>query len=126
MSPLASRRSALPLSERPEPRHARALAAVEPGRVMTVSVLLRRKKPLDLEALNGRKLTQKEFERSYGASEKDFAAIAKFAAEYGLAVDHHASSLARRTVVLRGTAKQMQQAFGVALHEYEDAQTQQR
>jgi kumamolisin len=126
MSPIASRRSALPLSDRSAPENARALAAVEPGRVMTVSVLVRRKKPLHLDDLNGRKLTQKEFERSYGASEKDFAAIAKFAAGHGLAVDHHASSLARRTVVLRGTARQMQQAFGVALHDYEDAQTQQR
>ncbi|ACO33350.1 MULTISPECIES: S53 family peptidase [Acidobacterium] len=126
MSPIASRRSALPLSERPAPENARALAAVEPDRTMTVSVLVRRKKPLVLADLEGKKLTHREFERRYGASEKDFATIAKFAAGHGLAVDHHASSLARRTVVLRGTARQMQQAFGVTLHDYEDSETQQR
>jgi len=93
---------------------------------MTVSVLVRRKKPLVLADLEGKTLTHKEFDRRYAASEKDFAAIAKFAAGHGLAVDHHASSLARRTVVLRGTARQMQQAFGVTLHDYEDAGTQQR
>jgi kumamolisin len=127
MSPIAStRRSALPLSERKAPENANRIAGMEPDRTMTVSVLVRRKKPLVLADLAGRQLTPKEFERRYAASQKDFDAIAKFAAEHGLAVDHHASSLARRTVVLRGTARQMQQAFGIALHEYETAPATQR
>jgi kumamolisin len=41
-------------------------------------------------------------------------------------VDEAASSLSRRTMVMRGTAQAMEQAFGVELHDYEDTATKKR
>jgi kumamolisin len=53
---------------------------------------------------------------AHGASAADIAAIEAFAHEYGLSVSQ--SSQARRSVVLSGTAENMQRAFGVSLHQF--------
>lgn len=114
----------LPKSERSAPLGAAHVARTTPEQAITVSVMVRRKTPLDLAALGGRVLSREEFAAQYGADPEEFAEVMQFAAEHGLAVDHNASSLARRTVVLRGTARQMERAFGVELHDYLDQKRQ--
>jgi kumamolisin len=82
-------------------------------------VIVKRKNPLDLASLGGRHVSQEEFSEKYAADPASFAQIRAFAHHHGLAVDEGASSLARRTVVLRGPAARLEEAFGVQLGNYE-------
>lgn len=120
MPPVDPERVELAKSECKAPEDAAHVSRVSPQQSISVSVMVRRRNPLDLAALGGRVLSREEFEAQYGANPEDFAEVARFGAEYGLAIDHEASSMARRTVVLRGTAEQMERAFGVELHDYRD------
>lgn len=61
-------------------------------------------------------LTHEQFKKRYGAADKDFALVGKFARENNLNVVRQSS--ARRTVILAGTVKDMNRAFGVALKTY--------
>jgi kumamolisin len=61
-------------------------------------------------------LSHEEFERRYGSTEKDFAAIRKFAKAHNLAVVRESS--ARRTAILAGTVENLNSAFGVSLKTY--------
>ena len=60
--------------------------------------------------------TRDEFAALHGAAETDLAAIDAFAHEYGLTISDR--SAARRSVVVKGTAANMQAAFGTALAHY--------
>jgi kumamolisin len=120
MCPVDPERIEFPGSECRVPEAAKYVSRTSPQQVIRVSVMVRRRKPLDLAALGGRVLSREEYAAEYGADPEDFASVERFAAEHGLAVDHGASSLARRTVVLCGTAEQMERAFGVELHDYKD------
>ena len=111
-------RVSLPSSERSIPAQTASTGPTLPGEIITVSVITRRKNPLHLHALGGRILSHAEFDSEYAADPQDFDSLRTFAHEHGLAVDEAASSLSRRTLVLRGTAKAMEAAFGVSLHNY--------
>src|SRR5204862_3918163 len=64
--------------------------------------------------------TREEFGPIHGASPADIASIEAFAHEYGLTVSER--SAAKRTVVLSGTAGNMQAAFGTTLAYYNSPQ----
>ncbi len=85
---------------------------------VTVTVILKRKTPLDLPALGGRHLSREEFNATYGASEAAIDRVKAFAAAHGLTVVD--SSPERRRVFLRGTVAQLERAFGVQLQEWEE------
>lgn len=112
------KRIALPHSACSAPANARHMGLTDPQQIVSVSVIVRRKNPLNLAALGGRILSREEFDRLYGGDPADFEMLRTFAHQNGLTVDEQASSLARRTLVLRGSARAMQQAFGVELHDY--------
>lgn len=112
-------RVSLPATENQLPENCSHTGAITPGQILTVSVITRRRNPLDLNALGKRRLTHDEFESSYGALPEDFDSLRAFAHAHGLTVDETASSLARRTLVLRGTATKLEAAFGVKLNTYE-------
>src|SRR5262249_42009911 len=59
---------------------------------------------------------REQFEETYGAAKDDMDKVAAFADAHGLAVVDE--SLARRTIVLRGTVAQVNAAFGVDLGVY--------
>jgi len=86
--------------------------------VISVSIIVKRKNALNLEALAGRHVSQEEFADKYGADPSSFNQLREFAHESGLAVDEGTSSLARRTIVMRGPISKVEQAFGVTLDEY--------
>jgi kumamolisin len=111
----------VPLSgtERKAPPNATDMGRTSPQQVISVSVVVRRKNHLDLKALGGRHLSREEFNEKYAGDPADFDRLRQFAHNHGLSVDENASSLPRRTMVLRGTAKAMEEAFGVELHDYE-------
>ena len=108
----------LALSQCRKPANAQVQGGAPPEGQMCVSIILHRRQPLDVAALNGRQLTREEFRQQHAASPQAMDLLRQFAAEHGLAVDEAASSLDRRTLVVCGSVSQMQKAFGVTLQQY--------
>jgi kumamolisin len=114
-----SPRISFPFTDRKLPAAARVVGAMPADDQVRVSVIVKRKQPLDLDSLHGRHISRTEFTSKYAASTDAFSHLRSFAEQHGLKVDVDASSLDRRTLVLTGTAAQMQQAFGVQLQQVE-------
>ena len=117
------KRVALAGSHREAVAGAAPLRPVDNNDVISVTMVLRRRARIespesfafssaDAVAHHSRE----EFGMAHGGLAADIAAIEAFAHEYGLTVTQ--SSQARRSVVLSGTAENMQQAFGVSLHHF--------
>jgi kumamolisin len=113
-------------SRRLSPEHATHIGRTDPQQMISVSVIVKRKNPLDLHALGGQIVSHEDFDAQFAADPATFDALRTFAHENGLAVDEAASSLSRRTLMLRGPAQAMEKAFGVELHDYEDGGTKKR
>ncbi len=109
----------LPESECKPRENESCMGQTDPQQLMSVSVIVRRKQPLQLAQLQGRHISREEFATRYAADPADFDALREFAHTHGLTIDESASSLQRRTMVLRGTAQAMSAAFGVTLEDYE-------
>ena len=112
-------RATLVGSHRVAPANAIDTGKTPSDKLISVSVIVRRRNHLDLKALGGRHISREEFNEKYAADPADFEQLRQFAHRHGLSVDENASSLARRTIVMRGTAQAMEAAFGVELHDYE-------
>jgi kumamolisin len=112
-------RVSFPKSERKSHPGATIVGKTSPENNISVSVIVKRKNSLDLKALGGRHLSQEEFADKYGADPASFDHLREFAHKHGLTVDEGASSLARRTIVLRGPASKIENAFGVELNDYQ-------
>lgn len=123
----AKNRIAIKGSERFERHNARRVSAPDPNERIEVSVLVRRRKPIEnivsvkemgSKLPNERQyLSREEFAATYGADDNDLKKIETFANEHDLTVVE--VSQARRTVVLSGTIADMSMAFGVHLANYE-------
>src|SRR6202453_4446879 len=111
-------RVSFPKSERKTHPGATVVGKTDSQNNISVSVIVKRKNPLDLEKMIGRHLSQEEFAEKYAADPASFDHLREFAHKHGLTVDEGASSLARRTLVLRGPASKMEAAFGVTLNDY--------
>jgi kumamolisin len=120
MSSPTQKRIVLSRSERTVPANATQVGPTQPQQVISVSLIVRRRNPLDLQALGGRRVSREEFDQQYAADPADFETLRAFAHQQGLTVDETASSLSRRTLVVRGTSAAMEKAFGVELHDYEE------
>ncbi|MEJ0025271.1 MAG: S53 family peptidase [Rhizomicrobium sp.] len=120
MTNTSAGRTDLSRSTRAAPRDASIVGPTPPQKVIAVSVILRRKNPLPPDALE-RRIPREEYLKNHAADPADFDRLRLFARAQGLAVDEPASSLARRTVLLRGTVDAMQRAFGVTLQDYASA-----
>ncbi|HKO11260.1 MAG TPA: S53 family peptidase [Acidobacteriaceae bacterium] len=120
MSSPNQKRVVLERSERATPSAATHVGKTQAGQIITVSLIVRRRNALDLQALQGRHLSREEFDQQYAADPASFDALRTFAHQHGLTVDESASSLSRRTLVVRGPVQAMENAFGVELHDYEE------
>jgi len=119
--------SRLDKSERHAAAGARRTGPANPAEELTVSIRVRRRPdapplpdPATLAATPiGQRhyLSREEFAAQYGADPKDLAQVADFARSQGLTVVE--TSIARRTVVVSGTAAQMNKAFAVDLGNYQ-------
>jgi kumamolisin len=118
-SPKGKPRVALPHSEQPAQRRFKVIGKTPSQQAIKVSVIVCRKQPLDIEALQGRRLSREEFAGKYAAGSESFDAVRQFAIQHGLTVDESSSGLARRTIVLEGTVEAMERAFGVVIEDYE-------
>jgi kumamolisin len=103
----------------------RPLGELAPDEPIEVSVLLVPRVTVEtLESLQSRvasgapPLTREQFAARYGAAPEAIERVRAFAAASGLQVV--SASPARRTVVLRGTARQMGEAFGVRLQRFQN------
>jgi kumamolisin len=123
MTNKSNARVRLQKSEHSAPPSATITGPVAAEQVITVSIITRRRNPLALHELGGRILSHEEFSEKYAGDPADFEALRGFAHANGLAVDEAASSLARRTLVVRGSAAAMEKAFGVTLKTYRHTAT---
>jgi kumamolisin len=86
------------------------------GEQVTVSVIVRRKKPLSAAHVCGKqRLTHARFNADHGADPEAVALVKRFAREFGLKVEPGMPAPGRRTVKLTGNIANMQRAFGVSL-----------
>jgi kumamolisin len=108
-------RISFPKSERKAHPGATVAGRTDAQRNISVSVIVKRKDPMDLGTMIGQYLSQEEFSDKYAADPANFDQLRDFAHKHGLTVDEGASSLARRTMVLRGPASKIESAFGVTL-----------
>ena len=109
------------------PKEHKLLKATSPREMITVTLIVRRRK-------GGTKLREvKDFSAkvnavrepvnrelfigNHGADPKEIEQVVAFAKSSGLAVVE--TNVARRSVVIRGTAAKLNQAFGVKLNEYQ-------
>jgi kumamolisin len=108
-------------------RGARRVGDADPRETFSVSMRVRRQSgapPLPgqdhwaVTPIGKRRfLSRQQFAAQYGAAQEDLDRVANFARSQGLTVLE--SSIARRTVVVSGTAEQMSRAFAVELGHYE-------
>jgi kumamolisin len=114
-------------SERPRSEHSRLLEPLDIKEQLSVTFILRSRPdgpPLpDLEYWRktppGERtfLSPREFAEKYGASQADLDAVANFAESHGLTVLE--KQVGPAVVIARGTAAQMNAAFGITLNRYE-------
>ena len=89
-----------------------------PAGPVMVSVVVRRKEPLDTKKLGtaGARVSLAEYTRRHGPDPASIKLVKAFAAEFGLSAELAPNG--RRTVYLTGTAAAMQKAFGVKLGQH--------
>ena len=113
-------------SEREPMPGAKSTGNADPTERLEVTVLLRRSNAdafrQRVSKLSSRTearehLTRGEFDRQFGASNADIAAVRQFAAAHGISVVQERAG--RRSVVLSGTVEQFNAAFDVELERYE-------
>ena len=115
-------RTLLPGSEKAAATGAVHVKATPAGSKVTVSVIVKRKEALKVNAGGGRRsgpvrVTRAEFKRRFAADPAALKLVKAFAREYGLKVEADPTAAIRRTVQLTCTAAQMQKAFGVSLEQ---------
>ncbi len=115
-------RTLLPGSEKAAAPGAVHVKATPAAQKVTVSVIVKRKEALKVNAGGGRRsgpvrVTRAEFKRRFAADPDAVKLVKAFAREYGLNVEADPTAAVRRTLQLTGTAAQMQKAFGVSLEQ---------
>src|ERR1700675_4844190 len=88
---------------------------VRPASVITVSVIVKRKSPINASRLGKDRLTRAQYRQKHAADPAAVKAVRTFAKEFGLTVDKGTPEPGRRTLKLTGTVAAMQHAFGVKL-----------
>jgi kumamolisin len=117
-----SNKIALPGSER-VPVHGATLAGpTDPNQLVEVSVVVKQRRELKLDHLQGKTLSHDEFASTYGADPQHIERVLAFARAHNLTFVEHGDETARRTIVLQGTVANMQEAFGVTLNDYHHPQ----
>lgn len=125
---------AIPDTERHVPAGARVVGDVDDDETVQVTIYVRSKQTtispaaveqvLELPPQMRTYPSAREISELFGADEEDLAKVERWAAEQGLRVDE--KSAAKRSLKVSGTARQVGNAFGVALKIYEHAGGQYR
>lgn len=107
----------LPGSEKAALTEAARLGTTPPKSKLTVSLIVKRKKPLKIDRSGPVRVSRAEYARQHTADPAAIRLIRAFAREFHLKVEPDPTASLRRTVKLTGTAADMQKAFGVALEQ---------
>jgi kumamolisin len=110
---------ALPGSERAPVDGASMVGPTDPSQLVEVSVVLKQRRELKLDHLQGKTLSHDEFASTYGADPQHIERVKAFAAAHNLTNVPNGDEVARRTITLQGTVRDLQAAFGVSLNDYE-------
>ncbi len=111
----SQQRVVLPGSEKAPLSTSTGETPVRPASVITVSVIVKRKSPINTSRLGKDRLTRAQYRQKHGADPAAIKVVRTFAKEFGLTVDKDTPEPGRRTLKLTGTAAAMQHAFGVKL-----------
>ena len=111
----SQQRVVLPGSEKAPLSAATGEKPARAGSVITVSVIVRRKSPLNTKRLGIDRLTRAQYRQQHAADPAAINLVRAFAKEFGLAVDKDTPKPERRTIKLTGTVAAMQKAFDVTL-----------
>jgi kumamolisin len=89
---------------------------------VTVSVIVKRKKPLKVNSRGGRangpaRVSLTEFKKQHGGDPDAIKKVKAFAREFNLKVERDPTAAVRRTVKLTGSAADIQKAFGTVLEQ---------
>jgi len=117
MKPKAVKKVVLEGSEKSAPK-AKLTGKVITGQLADVTIRIRRKESVEEAIARGIRLTQKEYDQMFGASDEDMKLVEDFASAHHLSIID--SSSVRRSVMVRGTVADLQEAFGVSLDHYKD------
>ena len=116
---MADEKVALQGSERSPIPAATMLGPTDPSQVIQVSIVLKQRRQLDLDALQGQILSHEEFAAAYGAEPKQIERVREFAQANNLRVIDTPDEIARRTVMVEGTVADLEKAFSVTLNDYQ-------
>jgi kumamolisin len=116
-----SNKIALTGSERAPLSGATLVGPTDPNQLVEVSVVIKQRRELKLEHLQGRTLSHDEFAAAYGAEPEHLERIRAFATANNLKAVETREEIARRTIKIQGTVANLEKAFGVTLHDYEHA-----
>ena len=114
-----SNKIALAGSERAPLSGATLVGPTDPNQAVEVSIVLKQRRELKLDHLQGKHLSHDEFAATYGADPEHIARIHAFANAHNLTIVEHPNEIARRTVKVRGTVANLEKAFGVTLQDYD-------
>jgi kumamolisin len=125
--PTNTGRFTIPGSDKSTFHGAKAIGAIPDDERFEVTVRVRRRAPLadataigflaDQTPKNRRYYNRTQYEQAHGSTAADLSKVADFAREYGLVVV--ATSSARRSVFLSGTASAFSKAFETKIEHYE-------
>jgi len=101
------------------PHERETTGKVNRNETIEVTVRIRRKKSIESKLQSGERVTHKNYEKEFGSSQKDVDKVEDFAHQYHLSTAQ--VSLARRSVILRGSVSDMEAAFSVNLAASTDA-----
>ena len=111
----SQQRVVLPGSEKAPLSVATDEKPVRPSSVITVSVIVKRKNPLNLKRLGKDRLTRTQYRQKHAADPAAIRVVKAFAKEFSLTVDKDTPKPEQRNIKLTGTVANMQKAFGVNL-----------
>ncbi len=115
----SQQRVVLPGSEKAPLSAATGEKPARASSVLTVSIIVRRKRPLNTKRLGKDRLTRAQYRQQHAADPAAIKLVRAFAKEYGLNVDKGTPKPEQRTIKLTGTVAAMQKAFDVSLTQKE-------
>ena len=92
---------------------------LSPDQSVEVTIRVRSKGSIEKNLKTGKQCSREEYEKLFGADDKDVHKIEKFASEYHLSIS--GIEKARRSVMLRGKVSDFENAFKVKLFGYKDS-----
>jgi kumamolisin len=115
----SQQRLALPGSEKAPIATADDARSARASSVLTVTVLVKSKSPINTRRLGKERLTRAQFRQLHGADPAAVRMVSAFAKEFGLTVEAGSPKAGQCNMKLKGTVTAMQKAFGVSLMQKE-------